>query len=337
MILDLVARAPVGLLPVVAFLAALVYFDSYKLVGLRTVLGVIAAGALMAGACYFINDFALHRLPLDFVAYSRYVSPLIEESVKALALVYLIRTQRVGFLVDAAIFGFAVGTGFAVVENLYYLAVRPDAQIAIWIVRGFGTAIMHGGATAIFAIVSLGLAEKKPQGFAGVFLPGLIAATVLHSAFNHFLFQPVLATLGVLVVLPPLIYAVFRRSERSLADWLGADFDADARLLQLLDSDDFGTSNLGIYLDSLRKHFRGEVVADILCYLRLHLELEMLAKGMLLMREQDITLPLDSDARAKFDELRYLERSIGRTGRLAIQPFLHISGRDLWQIHMLQG
>ena len=168
-----------------------------------------------------------------------------------------------------------------------------------------------------------------------LFLPGLAAAVVLHSVFNHFLFLPMLSTLGILITLPPLAWYVFRRSERSVGDWLGKDFDADARLLELIDSDDFGTSNLGQYLQSLRSHFRGEVVADMLCYLRLHLELEMLAKGVLLMRETGMEPTLDPDARAKFDELRYLERSIGRTGRRAMQPFLHLNSRDLWQIHML--
>lgn len=334
MILDVAARAPIGLLPVVVFLAALVYFDSYKLVSLRAVLATMLVGAAAAGLSYVANDFALEHLALDFVSFSRYVSPLIEETIKALILVYLVRVQRIAFLVDAAIYGFAVGSGFAVVENLYYLAVRPDSYVAVWIVRGFGTAIMHGGATVLFAIIAVTLTEKKPRSLAA-FLPGLAAAVVLHSAFNHFLYKPVLATVGILIVLPPLIYFVFQRSERSLSDWLGADFDADARLLELIDSDDFGTSNLGTYLDSLRKHFRGEVVADLFCYLRLHLELEMLAKGMLLMREQGMSPELDQDARAKFDELRFLERSIGRTGRRAMQPFLHLNARDLWQIHML--
>jgi hypothetical protein len=73
----------------------------------------------------------------------------------------------------------------------------------------------------------------------------------------------------------------------------------------------------------------------MLCYLRLHLELEMLAKGVLLMRENGLELTLDPEARGKFDELHYLERSIGRTGRRAMQPFLHLDARDLWQIHML--
>lgn len=334
MILDVAARAPIGLLPVVVFLAALVYFDSYKLVSLRHVIATIFVGAATAGIAYVVNDFALGRLDIEFVTYSRYVSPLIEETIKALILVYLVRSQRIAFLVDAAIYGFAVGTGFAVVENLYYLAVRLDSHVAVWIVRGFGTAIMHGGATALFAIISITLTEKKPRSIAA-FLPGLAAAAVLHSAFNHFLFKPVLATVGILIVLPPLYYYIFQRSERSLGDWLGADFDADARLLELINSENFGTSNLGTYLEALRKHFRGEIVADMFCYLRLHLELEMLAKGMLLMREQGMSPELDPHARAKFEELRYLERSIGRTGKRAMQPFVHLNARDLWQIHML--
>jgi len=333
MILDAAVRAPVGLLPVVVFLAVLVYFDSYKLVSLQAVIGTILVGALAAGASYLVNVEALERLQLEFVTYSRYVSPFIEETIKALVIVVLIRARRIAFLVDAAIAGFAVGTGFAVVENLYYLSMRPDSHIAVWVVRGFGTAVMHGGATAIFAIVSITLFEKKP-GFTA-FLPGLAAAALLHSAYNHFLFVPVLSTLGILIALPPLAWYVFRRSERAVGDWLGADFDADARLLELIDSDDFGSSNLGQYLQSLRSHFRGEVVADMLCYLRLHLELEMLAKGVLLMRESGMEPTLDPDARAKFDELRYLERSIGRTGKRAMQPFMHLNARDLWQIHML--
>jgi hypothetical protein len=33
--------------------------------------------------------------------------------------------------------------------------------------------------------------------------------------------------------------------------------------------------------------------------------------------------------------MRYLEKSIGRTGILALQPMLHMSQKDLWQLYML--
>ena len=137
-----------GLLPVVAFLAALMYFDSYKLVGLRIVVATIFVGAAAAGLSYVINDAALRRLSVDFVTYSRYVSPVIEETIKALIIVYLIRSQRIAFLVDAAIYGFAVGTGFAVVENLYYLSMRPDSLMAgvgrTWLRHGDHARRRHG-------------------------------------------------------------------------------------------------------------------------------------------------------------------------------------------------
>jgi len=44
-------------------------------------------------------------------------------------------------------------------------------------------------------------------------------------------------------------------------------------------------SPAGRYLSSLRKRFRGPVVADLLCYVRLYTELALRAKGMMMMRE----------------------------------------------------
>jgi len=116
--------------------------------------------------------------------------------------VVLIRQRRVGLLVDAAIAGFAVGTGFALIENLYYLAERSEALLFVQVIRGFGTAIMHGGATATFATVSIAMQERRPAIGPIMFLPAFIAAAVLHSTFNHLLVQPVLATLTMAVVLP---------------------------------------------------------------------------------------------------------------------------------------
>ncbi|MBK6982076.1 MAG: hypothetical protein IPH30_11645 [Betaproteobacteria bacterium] len=76
-------------------------------------------------------------------------------------------------------------------------------------------------------------------------------------------------------------------------------------------------------------------MADLLCYLRLYTELALRAKGILLMRENGFEVPVDEATREKFTEMRFLETSIGRTGLLAIQPMLHMSHKDLWQLYML--
>ncbi len=332
---DLLIRAPVGLLPVLIFLIILMYMDSYKLVSLKTVLWVIFAGALATVVAYFVNGFLLEQLQTDFRSFTRYVSPLTEESLKAIVIVWLFRMNRIGFLVDSAIMGFAVGTGFAVVENFYYLQSAGDAHVAVWIVRGFGTAIMHGGVTAIFAIMSQALTERNMKINPLFYLPGLVAAITFHSFFNHFVLPPILMTMSYLILLPPLLAVVFRKSAEHLHEWLELDFDADARLLQQISSGEFAESKIGRFLNDLRSKFEGPVVVDMLCYLRLYTELALRAKGVLMMRENGLDAPIGERTREKFAEMDYLEDSIGKTGVLALRPFLHMTRKDLWQLYVL--
>lgn len=335
MSIDMLARAPVGLLPVLIFLVILVYMDSYKLVSLRSVLAVIAVGGLVALAAMFVNGQLLNTLDIPFLSYARYVAPVVEESMKALVIVYLFRSNRIGFLVDSAIMGFAVGAGFALVENFQYLQIQPNASFAVWIVRGFGTAIMHGGVVAIFAIMSQALTERQLKINPLYYLPGLAVAIFLHSIFNHFLVAPVLQTIGTLFILPPLLQLVFHRSSVALHDWLELDFDADADLITMIESGEFSESKIGRFLEDLRGKFEGPIVVDMLCYLRVYTELAIRAKAALIARENGLDLPVGERTREKFEELHYLEKSIGKTGCLAMKPFLQIERKDLWQMHVI--
>lgn len=325
----------VGIAPVLCFLATLVFLDSYKLVSLRLVVAVVAAGFVAAALCYVANGLLLRVTGLELEPYTRYVGPIVEEFAKALVVVALIRANRIGFLVDAAILGFATGTGFAIVENLWYQHLVPDAGLGLWIVRGFGTALMHGGTTALFAITGVAFLERAPRARVAPFVPGFLLAVALHAAFNHILGWPRLSALAALCVLPPLLFAVFQRSERAVSDWLGSGFDADALMLESINSGGFADSATGRYLASLKDRFEGPVLADLLCYVRLHTELALRAKGILMMRETGFEVPVDEETRAKFSEMRYLQKSIGATGLLAIRPMLHTSHKDLWQLYML--
>lgn len=333
---DILIRAPLGLLPVLIFLVVLLYMDSYKLVSLRAVLTVIAAGALMTVVAYFVNGYLLEQLQIDFASFTRYVSPLSEEILKAIVIVWLFRINRIGFLVDSAIMGFAVGTGFAFVENIYYLQSAGDAHVAVWIVRGFGTAIMHGGVVAIFAIMSQTLTERNMRINPLLYLPGLAVAAILHSAFNHFVLPPLQMTLCVVALLPPVLFVVFRKSAKHLHEWLEVDFDDDTHLLQQINSGEFVESKIGHFLNDLREMFSGPVVGDMLCYLRLYTELALRAKGVLMMRENGLDAPIGERTREKFTEMEYLEGSIGKTGVLALRPFLHMTRKDLWQLYILE-
>jgi hypothetical protein len=80
----------VSILPVFLFLGALVLIDSYKLVALRAILLSVAAGVVAALASYGVNVWLRPALDLDFARYSMYVAPVVEESLKAGFVVYLL-------------------------------------------------------------------------------------------------------------------------------------------------------------------------------------------------------------------------------------------------------
>jgi RsiW-degrading membrane proteinase PrsW (M82 family) len=331
-----VLNVALALLPVLVFLAALVLMDSFKLVPLRAVGMAIGAGALAAVAALYLNGWLAAASGLGGAAFSRYVAPLVEESLKAAWVTQLVRRRRVGFLVDAAIQGFAVGAGFAVLENLDYLHRLPERHALLWTVRGFGTALLHGATTVVFAILSKAAADRHPERGLLAFLPGLAAAAGLHSLFNHFLVHPLLSAGLLLAVLPMVVVALFERSERATREWLGAGFDLDVELLGLVLSGEFGQTRLGAYLVSLRDRFPGPVVADMFCLLRVELELSVRAKGMLMARAAGLAAPAGQDVRASLDELAYLERSIGATGLLALKPLHVTSSRDVWNRYLLE-
>jgi hypothetical protein len=231
--------------------------------------------------------------------------------------------------------GFAAGSGFAVVENVYYAWAMGSSGLAFWLVRGLGTAVLHGTTTSIVAIVSQGLSERRAAPGLVPFLPGLAISIVLHSLYNHLLFNPLLATSTILVLTPLLLVAAYERSEHAMRSWLGAGLDSDIERLELILSGEERHTPIGEYLESLRHRFEGTVLADMLCLLRIQLELGIRAKGTLIARAAGFDLPIDDDVRAQLEELRYLERAIGPTGRLAMMPLLQTRTRDLWQVYVL--
>jgi len=333
---DWIIETLLNLAPVLIFLLMLVWLDSFKLVKYRDVLLAIVWGVIIALVSLFVNRWISEFLLLNIQTYSRYIAPVIEELPKAVLLIYLIKKKRIGFMVDGAILGFAVGAGFALIENSYQMQNIGTASIYIWIVRGLGTAVMHGCCSAIVGIISMNLIERKRRDTITLMFPGIVAAVLLHSLFNHFILPPIYMTIAILIILPLIVYIVYELSEKTTRQWLGAGFDSDTQLLGLIVSGNIKESKVGSYLNSLKKFFSGTVLGDMLCYLRLYLELSIGAKGVLLLRKEGVPVPDDPEIREKFAELKYLEKSIGPTGKLALAPFIHTSDKDLWQLYVLR-
>jgi protease PrsW len=324
-----------GLAPVLLFLAGMVVLDGWKLVRPDQVLLAAVAGTAAALACRILHQILIPGLPLDIDGFSRYVAPLTEEAAKAVWLVALVRRRRIGFLVDAAIFGFAVGAGFGIMENVLYLGVIGQTHWYTWLLRGCGTAVMHGCTAAVFAIILHTRCERRQACGPLELLPALALAALIHSGFNHFFLTPALTAITLLLGVPLVMAAVYQQGESTLEQWLGLGFDTDAEMLRVIDSGQVSATPVGAYLASLRERFPPEVVADMFCLLRLQVELALQAKGLIMMRRGGYAPSPPSDAAERLAEMRYLERSIGQAGRLALLPFLRRRRRDGWERQLL--
>ncbi|MBV9403921.1 MAG: PrsW family intramembrane metalloprotease [Acidobacteriaceae bacterium] len=331
----LLFESGLSLAPVLAFLFALQLVDTYRLVTLRRVLRTVAVGGVVALLCYALNSTICTVTGLSVDTWARSGAPLVEEVAKALYIWWLIRSHRVGFMVDSAICGFATGAGFAVVENIFYLLNLSGIGLLTYAVRGFGTAVMHGGTTAIFALISRNRAEMRRSHGLAVFVPGLALAILIHLIYNQPALPPTVSAGLFVLLLPVFLYFVFWRSEKALEKWMGVKLDKDVDILHMIATDTFSASPAGSYLRSLEHTFPPKILADMICYVQLSAELSARAKGDLLRREMGFPVVATPELRSQLTELAFLESRIGRAGKLALAPLLGASHLDIWELNQL--
>ena len=318
--------------PVVLFLLFLFLMDSFKLVSVNRVISSFIWGIICAFVAYLINSFAVDTFSNSMQVHSKYIAPLLEELIKTGFVLYLVSAKRVGFTIDAAIYGFATGAGFSMIENAYYLYTLPDASSLVWIIRGFGTSLMHGGCTAIFAVILIGGKIKERKSILS-FLIALASVTLLHSFFNHFYISPIIQTLGIIILLPLFFIIVFRYNTNQLGEWLETEFSSEVEMLTMINRGEFSSTKAGEYLLSIKEQFSQEVIFDMYCYLKIYLELSIKAKSNIMLKESGIEIIPDPEALDKLLEIKLLRKKIGKVGELVLSPLVSMNYRNLWKIN----
>jgi RsiW-degrading membrane proteinase PrsW (M82 family) len=339
----MILKALIALTPVVACLIVFERLDAFKLVSLSDVLMLLGAGGALTAISYFANGGVLDEFPVGFDNYARYVAPAVEESMKAALIVVLFGFNRIGYLIDAAIAGFAIGAGFALAENAFYLHEFANADLGVWIVRGFGTALMHGGASALMSVLSLVLYAPRLRADASsfrfnvlLFMPGLGGAILLHMAFNHFPEYPLLAMMVALLATPLGLFGLFALGESYAHRWLAEDSRSHAALLEAMRDGTFAATDAGRALAGLSGRLDRAVAADLWSYVELNVELVVSAEATLLAIEENRAAPDKSAILESYHRLHDLERSLGRSLAMAVRQHLRFSRDDLWKMHELE-
>jgi len=321
-------------LPVLLFLVFLFLLDSFKLVVIRFLVFSLLWGICSAALAYFFNSFLIEHMAIDFKTVSRYIAPLLEEFLKAALILFMVYKKRIGFMIDAAIYGFAIGAGFSLVENILYMSAMADQNMIIWIIRGFGTAFMHGGCTAMFAVIYLG-GKSRNVSIPVIFSISILGAYIIHSGFNHFYADPLFQTIGIIMLMPLLFIMIFRYNEVQLRKWLEIEFNSEIELLGMIKRGQFLSTKSGEYLASIKSKFSGLEIFDMHCYLSIYLELSIKAKRNLMLKESGFSVIIENDIKNKLTELKQLRKQIGKVGELTLSPLIRMNYRYLWKLNSL--
>ena len=339
----IVLKAVVAFAPVLILLAVSQWLDAFDLVSFRSLALLLVGGGVLAIVSYGINGRFLDTFPMGYSPFSRFISPFIEEGLKCALIFVLFLRNRIGFAIDAAIVGLAVGAGFSVAENFIYLGVFTQASVGMWAVRGFGTALMHAGASALFAVTSQHLTQRYARIEAQrhrlewlVFLPGLLGAIALHSLFNQFAAQPVVAMVLTLFVVPLVLFMIFSRSEHAAHKWLLTDYENHQHMLDEIRAGRVADSPAGRFVLTISEQFPPKVGADMFRYIQVHTWLVAKAEKDLIDHEEGRPEDLGVEVRDRLEELHTLERRIGQAALLTLRPHLHFTRGDLWEIHELE-
>ena len=167
-------------------------FDIFGSASRRNILVSLVYGATVA----FFGAFALNTLTVRLLvsagmpnaqAYNVVVgltAPILEELLKSLILIWLIRQPSFKYAVDGAIYGFSVGIGFAVAENLLYISNNPTAALGLTISRVLSTTMMHASVSAVVGFM-LGRLRRASRNQRALPVVGILIAVSVHILYNN--------------------------------------------------------------------------------------------------------------------------------------------------------
>jgi RsiW-degrading membrane proteinase PrsW (M82 family) len=332
----------VALVPVLLMALLFAWLDVFKLMSPWEMIACLLLGMVAALVAWPISGRMLDTLPIGYSFYSRLVAPWIEEALKGLALALLFATNRIGYKLDAIISGFAIGAGFSVIENIFYLARFPELTTSVWLVRGLGTAVMHGAATAVLAVsvhqvCESALRRQGGQAFNPLWLiPGYLVASLIHIIFNQFPSHPMEVMIATLVIAPIVLIGLMRLGEGQTHQWLAEESEAHRLWLEEWRAGEFPNDASGQRIKALAARVKPEQAALIRDYCIAKAELVLAAEEELLDRDRHVDEADAERLRAAFSRLKQIREGIGRVGYAALSRQLPFSRNDEWELEELR-
>lgn len=320
-----------SLVPILLYLVVLRAFDAFSLVRWRTMAMWMAwgtASALLMLAIVKICSTTGHRWAAPWV------SPVLEEILKALPLLFFVCRRKVVFTAETQLYGESIGGGFALIENIIYLEHFPNMDIATALVRGLGTGLLHMGCTALAVTIVL-VCYQRFKVITVALIPLLLIPSIsIHTLHNVSSISPMTFMVGMIVVFFLAFYIIYRIGEQSVINWLDVSMGDDISLIASLREGKLAETKAGEYLTQLRDRFDPLVFFDMCVYVQLYLELLIEAKARVMLHDAGIEMEETSEQKtkrkARLTELDALTRRIPHFGLQLLRPLIHATDKDQW-------
>ena len=129
-----------------------------------------------------VNGVMVALLPLSIFEVTIIVTPISEEILKALPILFFatILSPKKEAVFTAAM---AIGIGFAVLENAFYMLNDTSFNMIDAIIRAFGAGLMHGMCTLLVGVGILFVKKKRKLFVVGTFAM-LSTAITYHGIYN---------------------------------------------------------------------------------------------------------------------------------------------------------
>lgn len=164
----------------------------------------MAIGIFISAFASELNGLFLKNFPMDVYDITVVITPITEEILKALPILYyaIVISDKSEKLFTAAM---AVGVGFAVLENAYYMLNYPNFNMMNAIIRAFGSGLMHAMCTLLVGVGISFVRKKRKLFVVGTF--GLLSTAIVYHGIYNILIQSEYDMIGA--VLPIVTYIPF--------------------------------------------------------------------------------------------------------------------------------
>ena len=268
---------------------------------------------------------------------SDFFNPVLEEIIKAIPLLWFATRKKIVFFIDSVICGAAVGGGFSILENIFYLLLGNEMGIGTVLFRGLEVALIHMGCSAIIAAglmlgIRLILRSRSRLSIrnsdALIVISLLAVSPILHLCHNTFHFNPLVQFIFVIGTMGGLLVWTYFYDVEMIHSWLDTGLDKQLSLLDSIKKGLLDDTPTGNFLETVKDVFPPEDFFDIICYVQLHVELSVASRSRVLVRESGLErdLPLTDEMkemiRSQYTEYKLLEKRLGNAARMTIAPIV---------------